>query len=424
MLVFSILGVWMSIPGQTMGVGPFKETLQQVLGLTQDQLAIAYLVGTTCSGLILVAAGKFYDGFGTRLTMVATAALFGGVLMTMSRVDRISDWAISAAPAAWAGWVAPFVVISVGFFTMRFLGQGVLTMVSRNLPMKWFVHHRGFANGVAGVFISVGFSLSPRILKWSISAYSWRTTWFVAGLFTATVFAILAWIFVRDNPEDHGLKPDGGDEDPSEEIHQQAEHQYTLTEAMKTPALWVFAVGLSVFSLYITALTFHLETIYDVAGRDPATAFNIFFPATCIAVVIHFSGSWISDYIHLKYILVAHLLALGVSAYGLLVLGPGPVVWVVIIGNGVASGTWGVLGAVTWPRFFGRKHLGTVSSFFMTLLVFASALGPVVFSKSLKWTGSFGGATRVCLVIVGVLLVAAMFGNNPNEQVHPDDASP
>jgi OFA family oxalate/formate antiporter-like MFS transporter len=40
------------------------------------------------------------------------------------------------------------------------------------------------------------------------------------------------------------------------------------------------------------------------------------------------------------------------------------------------QGMFGIMANVTWPRFFGRGHLGAVAGFAMALNVAGTAVGP------------------------------------------------
>ncbi|HYX08472.1 MAG TPA: hypothetical protein VE912_17205, partial [Bacteroidales bacterium] len=82
--------------------------------------------------------------------------------------------------------------------------------------------------------------------------------------------------------------------------------------------------------------------------------------------------------------------------------------WLIIIGNGIAQGMFGVMSAVAWPRFFGLRHLGEISGYAMGWTVTGSAVGPSLFSLSLKYTGSYDMAGWILFVITFVLLVMSL----------------
>jgi len=68
---------------------------------------------------------------------------------------------------------------------------------------------------------------------------------------------------------------------------------------------------------------------------------------------------------------------------------------------------------MVWPRYYGREHLGAISGLCMTCMVVASAVGPILFSVLLRFTGSYAGSFAVCLLITLLLLISSFFARNP-----------
>lgn len=413
-LVFGILGNLMSVPGQTVGVSVYTDFLIDALGLGRTTLSLAYLVGTIGSSLILAWAGRLYDRYGARVIGPASAALLALVLLILSGIDRAVDAVVGAGGGGWRVAVA-FAAIALGFFLLRFSGQGVLTLVSRNMVNKWFDRRRGQANALLGVFIAFGFSAAPRLLESLIDGWGWRGSWRMMAAAVA-VFAVFALVFYRDNPESCGLEPDGPTvrraHHPRPPAH--PENDFTLAEARRTFAFWIFVLSLALLTLYTTALTFHVVSIFEQAGMNREQAVGIFLPASAIAVVFQFASGWLSDYVELKYLLLVQLAGTVLSAVGLVFLAPGIAVAAIIVGNGIMGGIFGLLSSITWPKFFGQTHLGAISGLAMGFLVAGSALGPYAFSLSFSWTGGYAAAAGVCLVVALVLMVLAFWANRPH----------
>ena len=88
-VVVATLSIIGSIPGQTAAVGVFTDSLIDTLGITRNQLSIAYLIGTVISGLILPYAGKLLDKIGVRFMSVFAALGLAGSLWVLSNVGGI-----------------------------------------------------------------------------------------------------------------------------------------------------------------------------------------------------------------------------------------------------------------------------------------------------------------------------------------------
>lgn len=415
-LAAGAVGILMSIPGQTMGVSVFTENLLRDLDISRNNLSLAYLIGTLGSGLIITHAGKLYDKYGARIMAFTSGVLLGIVLFYLTRVDYI------AGMLKPSGWIQPalaiFVLLSLGFFGIRFFGPGMLTMVSRNMVMKWFDKRRGFANAVLGIFSAMGFAIAPKILNQIIERLEWRGAWVFLAILVGIVFALFVVFIYRDNPEDCGCVADGkmGKGRRKTRPPSLPERDYTLSEARRTPAFWAFTIALAIAGLYISGQTFHIVSVFDTAGLTRAQALSIFIPTSLIAVGVQFICSYISDFIRLKYLLFLFLAGMVVTTTGLILLGQ--IVWayfMIIGGNGVVWGLYTVLIGVTWPRFYGLSHLGAISGSSLSWIVIGSALGPYMFSLSLDLTGSYDMVGWFNLVASAFLLLFAFRADNPNE---------
>ncbi|GET34243.1 MFS transporter [Prolixibacter bellariivorans] len=413
-VLIGTLGVLFSIPGQTMGVSVFTDHLIGELNISRDQLSLAYMFGTIGSSLFLTLAGKWYDRYGVRLVMSgATITLaFALVVASFSPAIVLLGRGLTFLPLS---YFAVF-VMSLLFFLIRFSGQGVMTLASRNMIMKWFDRKRGLANALSSAFVSFGFSMSPLILAWGINRFEWFGTWrWLAVLLL--LFAVLVLVFYRDNPEVCDLLPDGKTTRPltEKEQIQQNRKQFTLQEARKTTAFWGVAIANTYNGFFITGLTFHILSIFKTVGMDESKALGIFLPATVISVIVSIGGNYISDFVRLKYLLL--IMALGgiLSSVGLIMLGDGWSYYVLILGNGIVSGIYSVLSAVAFPRFFGRKHLGAISGFNMSMIVFGSAIAPLIFSLSKTQTGSYYSAGMFSLTIAVLIFLLATRVRNPQQ---------
>ena len=416
-LVFSTLGIIMSSPGQTMGVSVFTDHLLDALGMNRDQLSFAYMLGTISSSFFITMGGKLYDRIGARWLGIGTTWLLGSILLVFSQVDHIALSIGKFLHLSNHQFYVAFTLILFCFFILRFSGQGVLTMLSRNMLMKWFVARRGFVSGLSNVFVSFGFSLTPLIFNFLIEGNGWRRAWVILSIICGFGFSFVVFIFFRDNPEECRLKPDGNIEKKKPgNISVKAEKHYTLKEAKRTLSFWVFGLSLSMFSMYYTGFTFHLISIFEKAGMDKMKALSVFVPTSIIAVTLSLSGGWLSDRIQLKKLLLALLLGSMLSMASLAMLGSRVSYILLILGNAVMNGLFSVLMSVTWPRFFGREHLGVISGFAMSMLVFFSALGPLLFSYSLSLFGSYQVACWFCFGLSLIYFMAAFSANNPQEK--------
>lgn len=434
-IVFGIVGVLMSVPGQTIGISVFTDYLMKSLNLSRVYLALAYLIGTAGSSFILTYAGKLYDRHGARKTAAIAGLGLGLVLIYMTKIDGLGFMMEPHLAGKISFEVLMFILVIIGFFGIRFFGQGVLTMVSRNMIMKWFNRKRGLASAILGIFLTFGFSYAPRLFDDLIKIYGWRGAWFMIALVIGLGFVLFALVFFKDNPQKFGLEPDGETFGKKEENTgkkgtrlknilffklkklpvYKPKMDYTLKDAKKTYSFWIFSLSLAMFTLFITALTFNVVSIFKNASLTREVALDIFLPSALVAVFFNVLFGWLSDFIKLKYLLFVELTGLALASIGLMFLNSGFPVWLIIVGNGMAQGSFSVLSSVTWPRFYGINHLGAISGYAMSFMVAGSAVGPLLFSLSLKYSDGYYLAGLGSLIITIILLILSFKAENVNE---------
>lgn len=412
-VVMGTLGVIISIPGQTIGVSAFNEPIQEALGLNSDRFSFAYMAGTLLSSLFLTRAGKLYDRFGARwVAFFSTLGLAVSLLLcasskfvseTIQHIMHIEHWLIST------------IIIGLFLFLLRFSGQGVLTMASRNMIMKWFDTRRGRVNAVSSAIVAVTFSISPRWTFRLVDNYGWSKAW----IYLAFILIILAFIvfqFFRDKPEDHGLLQDGGrrlNEKSNAAESLSAKRQFTLAEAKETRAFWMYSLMLSFNAFFVTGFTFQIESIFVTSGFSAERGITIFLPVSIISLTVTIIGNAIADWIKLIYLLYAMILGGIFSSLGLVFLSMGFGYYFLLFGNGLLGGIFAILVSITWPRFFGRKCLGEISGKAMSMIVMASAVAPFLFSLSLTYLKTYAGVGFLSLLFLVFVAITSVKAKNP-----------
>jgi OFA family oxalate/formate antiporter-like MFS transporter len=416
-LAASTVGILASIPGQTMGVSVFTDYLIAALRISRVQLSTAYMFGTIASSFMLPFAGRLLDRIGARTMVVVAAAGLGAGLLGLSQSDRVVGVAASRS------FMLAMSVSTLCFLLIRFFGQGCLTMVSRVTIGKWFNHRRGLATAISGIFVSFGFNGSPLILNRLVEVTGWRGGCLILAALVGLGMSLLGWIFYRDNPEECGLVMDGVTD---EAWHRKmaarvpdTRKQFTREEAIRTLPFWAFNLGVASQGLIITAMTFHIVSLGKEVGLSRPEAYSVFLPMSFFSIGANFLGGWVSDRIKLKWLLIVMMAAQAIGTTGLMSFGEPIGRGMLTVGYGVAGGLFGTIVTVTWPRFFGRKHLGAISGLNLCIMMFASAMGPVVFSLAQNVTGSYLAVELLCWFMPLAIIFAGLKAENPQEKLGP-----
>ena len=166
----------MSTPGQTYGVSPFTDSLIDGAGIdacaAQPGLHVRHHRQRALPDLCRPGLRPLRrTGCGTR-----GLAPLGLVLVLLSHATS-SLAAVTGALGLTISHDPGLCILLLLFFVLRFSGQGVLTMVSRNMMVKWFDRHRGLVTGLSGMVIAPAFSATPAVLHPMVEHLGWRGAW-------------------------------------------------------------------------------------------------------------------------------------------------------------------------------------------------------------------------------------------------------
>ncbi|MFL3656862.1 MAG: MFS transporter [Opitutales bacterium] len=413
-------GIVASIPGQTIGVNVFNDELISALSISRSQVALAYFFGTATSGIMLFWAGKVCDRIGSRRLIVAANVALGLSMLYMSCVDWLPRFA--AKVLGMDSPTSPMLVasLSVGFWMLRFSGQGFVTMAGRNMVAKWWRYHRGKVLPISGIGVSVCFSLSPLVFYELIQATDWRVAWRILGLCSGIGVALYAWFVYRDNPEECDLSIDAGiaprqkqRDDPEFTVVK----EFTRGEAIRNFSFWVFCGIFAVQSIFVTAYVFHVLDLAKELGMTPQGILRLFLPGALIGGVLSVAIGWLSDHFRLKFFAALMATGTGLTSFALMTRIDGWMIPMMIAGMSINSGSFGPMTGAFVPRYFGIKHIGAISGVMMSTMVIASATGPLLFSVVRDFTGSYRNAFGGTFAVAVILVVASFWANNPQRKI-------
>jgi MFS transporter, OFA family, oxalate/formate antiporter len=406
-------------PGQTVVVSQFNTSFREDLGLRASSLGAAYMVGTVAAAAPLPLVGKLSDRFGPRLALGAVAVIFG-------------------LACAAIGLVQGLVSLTIGFFLLRFLGQGSMTLVSGHALALWFERRLGTANGLKVMLGQLGFTALPGFTLLLIHELGWRLAYPALGLMVWALVLPLVIFVARNHPHEVGQKIDGDPpveppgrdplrEDASPEFdptgHAHIDPAFTLGEALRAPAFWIVTLTMAVSGLIGTSLIFHAQPLLEARGLDPALAADIvrFWSLTMMLVI--FPAGWLADRLParllvplgLAFTMLAAALPLAPAAIGAGSWGGGGL-WLMrgsmvifAISQAILTG----VGPPTIARYFGRAHHGAIRGAATVLAVMGTGLGPVSLGLSLDLTGSFSPGLVAGIALCAPLLIGAMFLKRP-----------
>ena len=397
MLAAGALGLFASGPGQSHTFSVFITPISEDLGISRTAVSTAYAGATLLAALGLPFVGRLVDRFGVRVVMLWVALLFG------------------ACVAAF-GLVANLLLLAIGFASLRFLGQGSLMLGSYNLAAQWFSRRRGLAMGL----VSIGFSrmaVHPPLAQWLIDQVGWREAWMWLGISTWVLLVPCMWLFVQNKPEDQGLLPDGvsatRDASDKRNFANAAESGLTLNEATRTSTFWICAVAVATMSLSITAIFFHQVSILGSQGLSPQVASRVFAISAVSMVAFMPVFGRLLDRLPTQPVFAGGLLLISGAVASLSAVSSVASAIAFAILFGIANACSHNLLGFIWPRFFGRKHLGSIQGTSQMVSVVGASVGPIPVGMAYDLSGSYSGALIALAVLPVVCAVAVFFVREP-----------
>src|SRR5262249_33715942 len=124
----------------------------------------------------------------------------------------------------------------------------------------------------------------------AVLAFGWRAAWSAVGWTLLLAVAPIAWMVVRNGPEDRGLQFDGEDPDSTA-----AAADMTVSAALRTAAFWVFSLSSSMFGLVYSGISLFNQSILEQRGFDASVYHTVLVISTMLGLAANFAGGWLAS---------------------------------------------------------------------------------------------------------------------------------
>ena len=328
------------------GVGTFFVALERNFGWNRTTLSGAFALSRAEGALLGPIEGFLVDRLGTRKMVLIGYFIMGLGFIFYSQIQSV-----------WQFYVA-YMAISLGSGLGGWIA--IVTMIN-----NWFSRRRALAMSIAVSGVQLGGLLMP-LLAWGVENHDFRMTSLGIGIALLLV-AIPATTFMRNLPEDMGLRPDG--ESPARAEAASGDSQATGSndapemtprQALKSVAFWIIALARLTSVVSIITLSVHLIPKLTDSGISLITANAVVTLYTFIAFLSGFVAGYLADRISKVAVLFVCML-MQALAMGILAVSdtlPMAVVFAVLWGAGF-GGRVPLLTAIIGD-FFGRKNFGSI----------------------------------------------------------------
>lgn len=387
MFFMALVGV-----GPRQGLGLFFDRWTDEFGVSISMLSLMAGVGWLVNGIAHPFIGSLTDRYGGRIVMSVSMVVVG-----------TGSFLLGVSSNLWMLALVYILLISPGM-------AGILFVPASALASRWFKRKRGTAISILTSGASVGGMLMVPFMAYMLEIVDWRATWTLVGGMLL-VSSPLLWFVLRNNPRELGLWPDG-DEGPADAVASTSStglgRQGPLAvdrwqTAYRSSPMWVLTFGYVVCGITTGSIAVHFVPYAISEGISVKTAALAFALLNLINLAGVLSTGIISDRILRKNLLTVVYGVRGLAFLALVVLPPGPGLWVFAIVGGMSwLASVPQVGALT-AEIYGIQRAGTLNG--MLTLVHQIGGASAVFGAGLVF--DLSGSYAPFFIVAAATLVFA-----------------
>ena len=374
-------------------ISAFMYPMSQDLGWSRTLIAGAASMGGLMASLASPLVGWLIDRYGVRIVLSVSIFVLGLAIISVS-------------------WATIPIAFYFAFGTGRLMFSSPIKIGSSVAVSQWFIKKRGRATGVLFLSHSAGMVLFPLMAAIIIQTRGWQDAWVFLGLFVWIAALAPVFFLIIRRPEDVGLRPDGdaaADVDTPAEGTVQKGPVWTLSEAMRTPTLWLLALAAGFLFMVQAGTNVHIAAYFRDQGLSATVA------ASALSLIAVFTGigslMWgrIIEKFPVRYVFAT--VALFMSASSMLFLTTDTAVEALLYSSlfGMSIGGILVVPPVAFANYFGRRSLGAIRGVTEPFASLGQAFGVLLSGVVFDATGSyqiafltfatFGAATIVIMLL-------------------------
>jgi len=365
------------------------------LGWSRALTAAAVTAGAISGGGLAPFFGPIADRLGPRLLLPAGGTLVG--LLAIGVGLSTEPWQFYAT-----------------FVPARALTEFLLCgIVPFTAVANWFYIKRPRAMGLVAMSVPLGASALSLVYQFFVAHYGWRSAFLALGISLWILVVIPGAIFLRRQPEDLGLTPDGvsaarqsdGLLPHREEEKAVSEGSWSRGDAMRTNTFWLLVASTFLASLGTGGIAFHTVAYFTdntIAPGIAAGALSVMALAGAMG-----NGLWgaLAERIHPRFLSVATML-ISTCAVALLTQVRDPfTVYVFAILFGLNARGAAVLTQILLARYFGRRSYGAISSVLDPFHKGGLGLGALLAGIAFDFTGNY---RTIFAIFLGNYLLSAL----------------
>lgn len=354
-------------------IAVFVYPLASELGWSRTLISGAAAVGGLAATFTSPLVGWLIDRYGARSVLTVSILILGVATLALYWAD--AGITLLGATIPW--------VLYIGYGTGRVIFSSPVQIGASVVVSRWFIRLRGRTSGILNMSHSVGMVLFPLIASIVIAQSGWRDAWLVLGTLVFAAALLPVALLIAQRPEDVGLHPDGDERDIAAQAAgaggaDEEEPDWTLKQAVRTPALWLVAIGTGLMFLMQAGTNTHSAAFFQDQGLGAVAAgVGISFNAIFLGVGSIVWGR-IVERAPARYALAAVALTMAAASY----LFTFTDTEIEALGYSALFG-FGLGGMLTVPPvayadYYGRRALGAIRGITEPFTTFGQAVGVLI----------------------------------------------
>jgi MFS family permease len=356
-------------------MGLYIAILSEEMGWSKTTLSGAAALQSVESAIIGPLLGWMMDRIGPQLMVRWGMAMFSAGLLMLSQVHTVGVFYLSAILMAIGASLGGYFPLSVAL-------------------VHWFEKFRARALSLMSLGLAMG-GLAVPAMAWCMAHWGWRNTSIGSGLLVLCVGLPLARI-IRRRPEDHGEHVDGLDPARLHALNETGkpasdpQTEFTASQALRTRAFWLLAMGHGLALLVVSAVNVHAIThMKEGLGYSVSTASWVVLVMTCFQVGGVLLGAAMGDRFEKRKVaalcMLAHALGLLCLTYGISM----PMLMGFAVLHGIAWGLRGPFMQAIRADYFGRNAIGMILGLSAAIIALGQIGGPMIAGMMADLTGNY-----------------------------------
>ena len=385
LLLYGFCIIFFGSYGQTFFIALFNNDIKILYNLSDGEFGLVYALSTTLSALLIINFAKLIDFIDLRIySFMITLGMFLACL-------------------AFYFFPSNIIFLFIILFALRFFGQGAMTHAGITTMTRYFGKDRGKAISTGNLGGMVGIMFLPLLVVYLNNYFSFKQIWLLSSL-SLIFFMPILYLLLNNQTERQNKFTVSRDN---------TKKLWTTMDVLRNKKFLTYLPLTTSFSFIGTGLVFHQIFIFTEKGWTLEMLGTGFIFLGAFSVLGLILGGPLIDILNPKKAILFVMVPIFVAVTILLFFDNFYFLLIYMSLYGFNLGISSPFTGSLWAELFGLDSIGTVKALFHAIVVFASALSPVVFGYIIDWGFGLGMISSISLlIIIATTSIPIIFNKN------------